>query len=217
MQVQVDGHWAVARSYIRTRAMAVPGDLHAARCTLHAAHCTVYTVPLQYRPPSGHSTSGTGGEVRVDNDSEQEQEPGHGAGGGQVGRVPGRLAVGGGQEEAARADRAQGAGGGGDCFQTCFSSLQWPTSCPAPALTHPPHYHSLLPRGARHVQEGTTLRSDHCPLPAAPCSCTPPSTSWRAPRLAPARPPPSSSPSSTGSLIPGPTPAAPATLNSSKF
>ena len=89
-----------------------------ARCTLHAAHCTLYTVPLQYRPPSGHSTSGTGGEVRVDNDSEQEQEqvPGHGAGGGQVGRVPGRLAVGGGQEEAARADRAQGAGGGGDCF-----------------------------------------------------------------------------------------------------
>ena len=153
VQVQVDGHWAVARSYIRTRAMAVPGDLHAARCTLHTAHCTLYTVPLQYRPPSGHSTSGTGGEVRVDNDSEQEQEqeqePGHGAGGGQVGRVPGRLAVGGGQEEAARADRAQGAGGGGDCFQTCFSSLQWPTSCPAPALTHPPHYHSLLPRGAR--------------------------------------------------------------------
>ena len=124
-----------------------------ARCTLHTARCTLYTVPLQYRPPSGHSTSGTGGEVRVDNDSEQEQEqeqePGHGAGGGQVGRVPGRLAVGGGQEEAARADRAQGAGGGGDCFQTCFSSLQWPTSCPAPALTHPPHYHSLLPRGAR--------------------------------------------------------------------
>ena len=91
-----------------------------------------------------------------------------------------------------------------------------PLSGPPPALLLPsPIHHSLLPRGAgqctgRHNSTyfGQVLIIAPCSLLPAPCSCTPRSTSWPDPRLAPARPPPSSCPSSTGSSRPGPTPAA---------